>query len=878
VADALSEILMITNPSTPSAQRRLAMKDFAQRLAWSPSFDLRTEDGSSIATDHLIVEHGLENSAVITFLKTPNSAAGLDESALRAMQEISYNNLIEWHLFVSGYDFRLTNNLSGSVAEEAAAPLVESYLNETLSSSILRDKSSSTKAGRRIKPCDDALIEAVSRWKRLLDADLGVRDASCISALFNGIFFVRGCEDRKLDFASRARQVLLDATIYDGRDTVNLGHILRDALLRLDIDADLKDFIDVAKLTPFADVDFGTALNLFRDFYRSGGVPYSFNFALLSKHALSRIYERYVSMFEELQEPNRQISLFGSPRKLIAQYKSGSVYTPQFISSFFSKYIQQNMTPRRFRDASALDPACGSGIFLRNLLELKCDPFDYVSTSRSIEEAFANVSGYDIDNNAVEASRLSLALLFLVVTGRLPRAVGVSRADSLARQTRRGIVNRRFDIVVSNPPYIRHDALDDQQRDELRTYLGADARGKLDAYLGFLKLGVDALGPHGIGCFVLPEVVLHAENAAPLRRYIAKSCAIRCLVDLSALPVFEGIGTYNVLLIVEKRVAGDSSDRRAVVAKITDFAGAALNACLEDQQVRNPYYQVFSTGPEFFDRDAWTVLPPEFLALEKQLSHTKRVEDLFTVSQGYVSGLDRVFIRKWADVPARERELYMDYLPDKLIQDYALPKSVEEAVFYPYDREGGLVAEARLEADFPETWAYLNGERRLLSARGPVKVGATPWWRPERPRPPKLLRRPKIVCPHIVLAPRFGIDLAGRYAVSRTPFLVNERQDDEETVLKFYCAVLNAPVAQWHIRQNAPTFGGGYSRLEANVLRRVPVPSLKDVNYSDLQVVLSFVDKAMDGVFEPDEEREAHIRILRMYGLTSEWQQRLLLS
>jgi hypothetical protein len=266
------------------------------------------------------------------------------------------------------------------------------------------------------------------------------------------------------------------------------------------------------------------------------------------------------------------------------------------------------------------------------------------------------------------------------------------------------------------------------------------------------------------------------------------------------------------------------------------------------------------------------------LELEAQVSRLPQIEKVFDISQGFVSGLDRVFIRKWSEIAADERSVYMDFLSDRMIAEYKLPDKVEEAVFYPYDQDGRPLGEDELRDRFPKTWAYLGQEKKSLMARGPVKAGATAWWRPERPRPPKLLRRPKLVCPHIVLAPRFGIDLKGQYAVSRTPFLVSEQEHDELTVLKFYCAVLNAPVAQWFIRQNAPTFGGGYSRLEANLLRRVPVPSLRNINYIDLLPVITFVDRMLEGEFSQDEERDIHRRILKMYGLESEWQQKLLLA
>lgn len=110
--------------------------------------------------------------------------------------------------------------------------------------------------------------------------------------------------------------------------------------------------------------------------------------------------------------------------------RTGSVYTPQFIAGFFSRYIRDNTTPRTFRNLRSIDPACGSGIFLRTLLELQCNPTVPGTTAATIGNAFAQTEGIDRDPNACEATRLSLALLHLVATGTLPDHLSIRAADA----------------------------------------------------------------------------------------------------------------------------------------------------------------------------------------------------------------------------------------------------------------------------------------------------------------------------------------------------------------------------------------------------------------------------------------------------------------
>ena len=61
--------LVVAQPNKGSLGRML--NDFAHALGWRPSDWMELPDLSSIATAHLLVEHGLENSAVISFLRSP---------------------------------------------------------------------------------------------------------------------------------------------------------------------------------------------------------------------------------------------------------------------------------------------------------------------------------------------------------------------------------------------------------------------------------------------------------------------------------------------------------------------------------------------------------------------------------------------------------------------------------------------------------------------------------------------------------------------------------------------------------------------------------------------------------------------------------------
>lgn len=84
-------------------QYRRRLNDFASGLGWRPSDQLTLPGTEEFSSGHLVVEHGLRNSAVISFLRQPIRYPDLELPQQKALLNASYNNLIDWHIVV-GYN------------------------------------------------------------------------------------------------------------------------------------------------------------------------------------------------------------------------------------------------------------------------------------------------------------------------------------------------------------------------------------------------------------------------------------------------------------------------------------------------------------------------------------------------------------------------------------------------------------------------------------------------------------------------------------------------------------------------------------------------------------------------------------------------------
>jgi len=332
--------------------------DFAERFGWRPSDYLGSEYGlTNKSNGHLVVEHGLEHAAVITFMAEPAKSTELPLSEVRILLEISYNNLVDWHLAVD-QDFVLAylNRIDPPKREQrsVSAPDFAALSADFFQSEIQRPFYANVPA------LDTVLIQTIDYWKRFLHGEIRCKQKNeAISALFNAIIFVRAIEDHyQLRFGNSSPSLLERWQATESK-TRSLTSVLLESLRAYRAGRGGTSLLTLERLAPFERLDHSTIESLINDFYRVKRTPYAYNFALMSRHALTRIYEKYVALLrQEKIESGLQKTLFPVDLPEADRNKAaGAIYTPQFIPRFFCRFIENELPPRQFRELRVSDPA-----------------------------------------------------------------------------------------------------------------------------------------------------------------------------------------------------------------------------------------------------------------------------------------------------------------------------------------------------------------------------------------------------------------------------------------------------------------------------------------------------------------------------------------
>ncbi len=862
-------VVNLTSEKLPESERLRMLGDFASKMGWRPSYYLiELPLAGEFANAHLVVEHGLQPSAVITFLDKAYSFTDIQLSDQNRLLSISYNNLVDWQLYVERDKVTYCYNRKKPVYIETKSVSRSDY-------DGLHNEAFEQIVGRKPTPnlpsLDQALIETISSWRRILAADLDYAiPTTNISSLFNAILFTRTIEDHHRRIEPSENQLLLEEWYMIRKSQGTIREAIMSSLKKL-IDSDIpKSLIDEEKLTAFDRLDSGTVQGLLYDFYNNKFAPYSYDFSVMSKHALSRIYEHYTALLHVEESP--QMTMFPRLPEEEWNKKHGSIYTPQFIARYFARFLRNQLPHKLFRQLKTIDPACGSGIFLRTLLELQCDPLQDNVTTEMIKQAFANVEGWDNDENAINATLYSLASLHLVLTDSLPPQLEVKTVESIKYYQEHEEYRGSFDAVIMNPPFVALGAQPDEFRETLATFLGKEAMGRIDTYLAFLKLALELIKPGGYALFVLPHSFLLADSAKEIRRRLANESWIHCLADLSAIRVFENLGTYIILLVFQKKPSYALPAPPATIIKCQDYVGHALEDSLDGRMTKTPYYSVYEVEQEEFNRDYWVILPPSETGIRDRIETLPRLEKFVEIREGLITGADDIFIINDLEIPKGEGDIYASFLPDRQMERYNLPKKTGKSVLYPILNNRKLTAD-EIRDRFPRTWEYLNHHKGKLQNRKPVQRGQLKWWELVRPRSPERIFRPKIVSPHLVLIPRFSLDLSGKYAISRTCYIYPKETVVEKDLLLFLVAILNSPICHWYVSTHSHKYGRSYTMLEPKTLKTVPVPDLANVSSSSVERLVSLVKTRLRDSAATYLESEIDNIVVELYGLTHEEQQ-----
>lgn len=208
----------------------------------------------------------------------------------------------------------------------------------------------------------------------------------------------------------------------------------------------------------------------------------------------------------------------------------GAYYTPLKLAEKMVDFFKADDSIK-----TILEPSCGDGVFIDALLEGKFLNKDKSVTAIEIEKKEAEKLQKKLDKNSdVEILNRDFFEFYHEYKDE-----------------------KKYDLILGNPPYIRYQYLDEKQREEMAEILTAHnmkSNKLINTWVGFMVSCVHMLNENGKIAFVIPAEILQVAYAEDLRLFLSNELSKITLLTFEEL-IFPGIEQEVVVFIGEK---GDS--------------------------------------------------------------------------------------------------------------------------------------------------------------------------------------------------------------------------------------------------------------------------------------------------------------------------------
>jgi len=211
-------------------------------------------------------------------------------------------------------------------------------------------------------------------------------------------------------------------------------------------------------------------------------------------------------------------------RKRLGQY-----FTPKHLRDRLLAFI-----PNDIENLDILDPACGTGEFLVSSREYFRNP---------------NLFGWEIDSNLVKIAKTIC-----------PNSE-VLEVDSLNFEP-----NRKFDVIIGNPPYFQFQ-LGKNQKEKFEEVIG----GRVNIFSLFIYRAITLLKDGGYLAFVVPPSMNNGAYFSKLREFIVRNANIEKIDVVKGNDFFDQAQQTVMLLVLKKgRNEGDYLFERNGISIFTE--------------------------------------------------------------------------------------------------------------------------------------------------------------------------------------------------------------------------------------------------------------------------------------------------------------------
>ncbi|MEZ3145552.1 class I SAM-dependent DNA methyltransferase [Halobaculum sp. MBLA0143] len=566
----------------------------------------------------------------------------------------------------------------------------------------------------------------------------------------------------------------------------------------------------------------------------------------LAMHLDTEAFERLLDSRDELvdaADPTRLIGeLFERLVVQSARRRQGQFYTSSTVSELMARWAVRD------GDDTILDPGVGTGVLSASAFEAKRRQG---GKRASVEDLY----GVDLSPLAVTMAATGLKLDDGVGA---PNLEVTDFMDACPRGSETTIGQQdpvalpEVDAIVSNPPYSRSGALDDDRKRFNRI---VDARAGLSVtehtplYVYFFAHATQFLREQGRMTFLTPARFCDTNYGERLRSFLLEQFHVRGVIFLeSGLEAFDGARVTPCVTLLE-RDPGETTAPTTFLSVEHEAEPATILDCLEAEPsgpTAFGYARTLEQAELEADEDWRNYVRPDSLDSLPELRSFGEIAD---IKRGIATGMNDFFCLTRADVEAYG--LDEEYLVRTLRRTDGMEalrvdedhwerrRDAGETVWllYCYDEDGNPV-----DRDADDALAAYLDRGEELGARDTHLAGSrSPWYAVDRRDPPDILA---------TYMSKSGFDFFVNEADVRTLNNLHNvyLHDGDADAARAVLAYLNSTVADRVTRHLSRKYADDLGKLEISDLEDVPVIDPAHLTESQVETLSSAFEQLCDSI------------------------------
>lgn len=558
---------------------------------------------------------------------------------------------------------------------------------------------------------------------------------------------------------------------------------------------------------------------------RAGSLGIKPNLDLILRHGSGMIFQEAHRIAQNF---SKQLSVFGGYSSDIdfrsKELYSSTHYTPQYLArSVVENCIKRiDLSKQTIR---VLDPACGSGSFLIEVLkQLK-------------EKQYCGhviIEGLDSSSCAVSTTQFLLEYEKRTVWNEGNLEVSIKQVSDSLQEDWTG----EYDMILMNPPFVSMELLKDRaEKDAINQVLsGLSMKKRPNQAAAFLFKAVQSLATNGCLGAILPYSILLFDQYEPLRDAIYSIAELHVAAHLGNF-IFENALTDVSFIILTKKNSHNIpqiiwSRNKENVAHAAMKAWRKLAYSRGMSVIEHDYNIYF---PERFPlvRKSWKVIPKRDEILMDKLrvylarGFLKPLNSIMDVKQGLLRGNKKAFILKkeeYDNLNEFEKKYFRPLAcADTIIKGRVIKKLY---IWYPYDKNGLMINTEEQLKSLAFSYQWLSQWKAELVKR----KGVNEWWCLTRPRTFQYAERPLLISKRFGDSNSFAITDGSEVIEEGNAFFLKSHYCEND--MYFYLAFFSSNVFEKLLSIYAKPLLYGYD-LGKIQIKDIPIPDSKSFKGSN---------------------------------------------